>query len=374
MFLGCPHRYWLGMVHGWRAKSNGIDVTFGSWVHLGIETFYRGVIERGLTHDAALKLAVRAVIEASWETDPPVDTTGDYIRQPGPMLGRYVNVWHCLGDVKGYKNAKGNPAKCPYSHAGKFFEGHGPDKCGECGGGTIERLNKWQPESKAKDRYNAIRAVVWYAEEMKESSLKPVSVDGRALVEVNARVQLTSELAFVMNFDAVKAFGEELFIADYKTTGMTLSKMYFSRFMPNIQVDAYGTLAPFAAIAAIDNSRLDDVSGVVVEGIQVLVSGIRFGAQLFRMDKAYRKEVIDDIMVGIETAHMYADKLGPNVAWPKNRSACTLCPFKVVCASAPEHREAILAEHFERRRWNPVTRTAEAVDERRNRDDAGGAK
>ena len=364
MFAGCAHRYQLGMIKGWRPRENGIDVAFGSWVHLGIETFYRMVIENGMSHDDALKRACLAVIEASWrvEVDPNDPTCPP---QEGPMFGQYLDAWHCLGDVKGYKNEKGNPAKCPYSHVGKFFDGHGPDRCGKCGG-TIERVTRWVPESKAKDRYNALRAVAWYVDEMRDSHLKPVSIGSVPLVECHATVHGTDDegrpFKFVMNFDAIKAFGDELFIADYKTTGMTMGKLYFSRFQPNMQADAYGALAPLARLRGFEEmALLEGISGVVIEGMQVLVSGVRFGAQLFRMPDAYKKEVQEDIVRDINLAWAYAEKLGPDVAWPRNRSACTLCPFKIVCAAAPEHREAILAEHFERRRWNPVTRTAEEI-------------
>lgn len=365
ILAACPHKYWLSMVHGWRPKESAIDLAFGTWVHLGIETFYRSIIEDGLAHDAAVKAACLAVIQASWHEWTHEHVHGDgqveTLIEGAPMHGAYVNVWHCLGDVKGYKNEKGNPAKCPYSHVGKFFEGHGPDTCGKCGG-TVERLTKWVPEHRSKDRYNAVRAVVWYAETMKDSHLEPVSIDGRAVMEVRATVKLApSDVQLVMNFDVVKSFGDELFVVDYKTTAMSLSRMYFERFMPNMQVDIYGSLGRMAELDKFPDVQLKGISGVAVEAMQVIQSGVRFGTQVFRHNTEYAKEVACDVLGYIIAARHYAKELGVNVAWPRNRSSCIMCPFKQVCAAPQEHRAAILDTNYIKARWNPVTRTADPV-------------
>jgi hypothetical protein len=325
-------------------------------------------------HKDAVKYALLAVMEAScheWtheyvHSDGTIETMLEY----APALGSYVPVWRCKG-TEPYKNEKGNKAKCPFSQEGKFFDAtHGaPGTCG-CGSAT-ETRDKWTPVSAVKDRYNAVRAVAWYAEEQKDGAFKPVSLssaDGNkhvALVELNATLNLFVDgqtMKLAANFDAIKALGDEQFAADYKTTGMSLSALYFSQFSPNVQVDFYGT---FAAAMSIEGhgAVLGGVKGVVVEGMQFIQSGVRFGAHVYRFTHEQRMEISAEFGGAIVVAQSMADNYGVEEPWPRNRASCRMCSFKAVCSAPPAAREILLAEHYDRARWNPITRTSEPIEE-----------
>lgn len=351
MFMECPMKYKLGMIEAWRLPDSPVDLDFGSWVHLGIETFYRAITS-GRGHDEAIEDALFAVITASWAN--------------GPMHGDYHDAWHCAGLVK-YKNEKGNPAKCPYSHKGKLFAAPVPQSC-SCGSSVV-RVNAWVPTSKVKDRYNALRAVCWYADEMRDSHFHIASMGEsnwdaqEPLVEVQGRLEQTDGQTLVANFDAVKAFGEELFVVDFKTTGMSLGKMYFDSFVPGVQFDFYNAFAPHMDIGG--HGKLP-IQGVIIEAFQFIQSGVRFGMRLVRQTEEQRQEFLEDMQ---QWGAMFAECERADI-WPRNRASCMRCQFKPVCSATPERRDAVLSEFYVQARWNPETRKAEPVNvERANEND-----
>lgn len=345
-FLACPQRYKYAKIDGWQTPGQKIDVDFGRIAGDGLETFYRGIIEDGLTHDEATRRAVRRVLELSWD-----NTNGT------PLLGSYEQVWRCTGVTK-YRNPKGNAAKCPFSHKGKFWAAPGPEICGACGSPT-ETSDKWLPENPAKDRYQLVRLIVWYSEEVKGGYLKPIRyqhADGthQALVEVPWTLPLNEEFSLCGWFDAVKVIGglaNEAYVTDYKTTKHTLGPGFFAPFAPDIQVSIYDLAG---SMLFRDNLPY---SGVAIEGIQTLLDGVRFDFRPFRKTPEQRAEFVKELGWWLATAREYAQE----GYWPMNRASCHLCPFKEVCASPEKDRPRLLAERFEKSFWNPLTRQRETT-------------
>jgi len=360
--MQCPRRYQRGVLQGWRPRATGaVDAEFGRIAGEGMELFFKQIIEEGATHDEAVRAALSHVLVASWDREAET-----------PRFGSYEKVWHCLGTSK-FKNEKGNAAKCPFSHKGKLFPAPGPETCGKCGSET-ESTSVWVPINPVKDRAQLARLIVWFAEEVKEGHFKPVGYYGGDLKKPKALVEVPWSLPFVTIdgvqlhlcgwFDGVKSFADpgvdvlkdEVFITDYKTTKHTLGPGYFAQYSPDIQVDLYD----FAAEHVLPSTL--PYQGVVIEAIQCVTDGVRFGLRVFRKTPEQRAEFGKELMLWLTMAVQYA-KMG---FWPRNRAACFLCPFKAVC-SAPEgpEQEAILERDFVRKPWNPMTRTAEAAPVRR---------
>jgi hypothetical protein len=272
-----------------------------------------------------------------------------------------------LGTEK-YRNEKGNAAKCPFSHKGKLFPAPGPETCGRCGSAT-ETTSQWVAVNPAKDRAQLARLVVWFAEEVKEGHFKPIGFiqdtpEGRvvrAMVEYPWRMPIAVidgvQLEACGWIDTVKAYRagdedpDEVYISDYKTTKNTLGQGFFAGFSPDIQVDLYD----FAAAHVLPSTL--PYTGVVIEGIQCLSDGLRFGMRVIRHTDEQRAEFGRELMFWLASAVQYA-KMG---YWPMNRASCKMCQFKPVCALPAEQRQAALEAGFERRRWNPMTREAEAL-------------
>lgn len=356
VLMECPEKYNLRHIQGWHAPGESVHLEFGRAAGEGLEEFHRAIIEEGADHETALRRGMRRALESTW-------------KDGRPTLGTFEDVWRCTGVVK-YTNPKGNAAKCPYSHKGKLFPAPGPDVC-SCGSPTAAS-REWFPTLPGKDRLALMRLLVWYGEEIKGGALQPVSiththvnpVDGVhmgdqhiALVEVPFKVPFIStpdgEQVYLTGwFDAVKRLGDEVLVTDYKTTKKPLGAMYFSQYAPNPQVDIYDLVADTFLKA-----KGLPYAGVVIEAIQTLVNGVRFGFRVYKNGPENRAELTRELSYYISMAWQYA-KGG---WWPKNRSHCAMCEFKGVCSAAPASRPHILAGNFKRYRWNPLTRQQEPL-------------
>ena len=337
----CAEKYRLKHLEGWSARGSSVHLIFGSLIGNGLERFYQNIIDRSMSHDDALRDALRLVLTQSYGPD-------------GPLLGRYVDVWRCLGAVP-FKNEKGNRAKCPWSHSGKFFPAPGPEVCGACGSPT-EQLNLWFPDNPVKDRLQLCRVLVWYTEEMKTGGLRPVSLtDGesphRALVEhfweYTGPVIDGVQFKLCGWFDSVKSLGDDrAYPTDYKTTQNTPGAGYFSQFNPNVQMNLYDAVAFEVLPAGLKTG------GVVVEAIQLLQGGCRFAYKVVRGTESQRAEFMREVATWLAMAKTFAETGN----WPRNRSNCRFCEFNNVCSSPESARKAILEQNYERGFWNPLKR------------------
>ncbi len=347
--LACPYKYYLNNIQGWQTQGDRTHVEFGRIAGEGLECFYKAIVEEGLSHDDATEKALHTVLTLSWDVDRGV-----------PRLGSYETVWACEGSTK-YKNAKGNAAKCPWAFKGKFWGAPAPSICGTCGS-SIKTWDQWLPDNPVKDRYQLARLIVWYAEEVKEGNLQPLSWQEiengphRALVEVPWTLPLFvdgGKTYYLCGwFDAIKSLGgvaAEAFITDYKTTKHTLGPSFFKPFAPDIQINIYDL-----AGASLLRDALP-YRGVAVEGIQTLQGGVRFAFQTFHKTDEQRRELVKELTTWLKQAIEYA-RAG---YWPQNRASCYLCQFKEVCSAPRADHPNLLAQKFHRTRWNPLTRQQE---------------
>jgi hypothetical protein len=335
--MTCPTLYHYKHVLGWRGKGS-VDAEFGQYTARGRETYRKGRLN-GQSKEAATFTAIRTVLSETqdWEAG-----------------GRYTDVWRCTGTTK-YKNAKGNKAKCPWSHKGVFMPGPAPDVCGTCGSPT-ETMSEFVAENPAKNRRTLIRSLVWWTDdqpkERGQHGLYPISFDnGTPAVELSYQMPLpivakTGERFVLAGYlgDSISEHGGEHFVTDDKTTKNALDRKYFSQYSPNIQVDVYDlagtTLFPDLGI-----------KGVAIEGSQLQVGGVRFGIGIQYRTDALREELIGDLEYYLNEAEKHATA----GKWPKNRAACFLCAFKGACNAEPEQREVYLRTHFEQRHWDPLS-------------------
>lgn len=338
----CPRYYQMTILEGWREPSTDLD--FGIFFATGTEIFHKARL-CGATRDEAQYEAV------SWALDHSghYDDDGKWVH----WGGKYMDVWHCLG-TEPYKNAKGNRAKCPYSHKGKLFPEPGPTTCGECGSET-EHLSVWVPEDANKNRHTLIRTLVWYCEEQPEddvSGLQTINLpDGRPAVELPFRIPsgitTTDGHPHILcgYLDRLARHGRINLIVDAKTTYKKLSRGYFSGFAPNIQFDIYDL------VGSILWPELE-LHGVAVDGTQTMQSGSRFAFRIFHYTEERREELMRDLDYWLRQAEAHA----ANNHWPMNRRNCRFCRFNDVCARAPGQREQILRAEFGRRDrpWNPL--------------------
>lgn len=332
----CPRMYQLSIIKGWR-KPGSVDLDFGGFFASSCEVFNKARVE-GKSRDEAQLLAVKHVIEASWTEE-------------GPWGGHYAEQWRCLGETK-YKNAKGNAAKCPWSHKGKWHPTERPETCGECGSGTEAKL-RYLPNDKVKNRHTLVRLVVWYCDEQPEdlsSGLHTLRFEsGKAASELSFKMPLPWKTeegeTFLLcgHLDSIKTNGDETFLADNKTTKSFLGPSYYNQFSPNTQMEIYD----FAGNMLFPDLKL---RGLLIESAQVMVEGARFGAHIVYRDDTQREEFYHELEWWLRQAERFAK----DDYWPMNRVNCKLCAFNTICSKPPAQREMWLKADYEVRHWNPL--------------------
>lgn len=358
--MRCPRQYEYSILNGWRQTEDRVDLEFGGFFASSAETYKKGRLN-GLSKEMATVEALRYVLSATWKDGKP-------------WGGRWEAMWHCTG-TEPYKNAKGNKAKCPYSHKGVWLPGTAPDTCGECGSPT-EVKTQWLSDNKAKDRHTLVRLVAWYCDDQPETvadGAYPYAFpNGQPAVELSFQMPLPwrapGNLEFVKweakdgndggslikklpgepyilcgHLDSIMQFGEEKFISDNKTTKKALGQSYFAAFSPHIQMDVYD-LAGSILYPSLG------LRGVMIEGAQTLTEGARFGLGIQYRTDALRNELLGDLRYWLSQAEKFAEE----DHWPMNRASCYLCPFKSVCSKDPQMRQQYLEANFVKQPWNPL--------------------
>lgn len=336
----CPRYYQQSIIDGWRERGNN-DLEFGGFFASAVETYKKARLEGKTKHDATL-LSLRYAIEATWS------------EEHGYWSGTYETAWRCTG-TEPYRNSKGNRAKCPWSHKGEWFPEPSPDVCGSCGSKT-EVQRQWVPCC-TKDRYALVRLVAAYCDAQPastdEGGLFPIAFpdeQSTPAVELSFRYPLPwmtpdgEPYIACGHIDSLVQFGGENFIADNKTTTKTLNKRYWDTYSPNTQVDLYDLTGSVLWPGL-------ELQGVIIEGAQITKTvGAQTGLGIMRRSEAQREEFLRDLEYWISQLEHFA----VNDYWPMNRRNCWICSFKQVCSAEPDRREAILAENFDKRHWNPL--------------------
>lgn len=333
----CPQLYDYKHNQGYRQKGDNVDLAFGHLLGGALERFEKDLLD-GKAHDAAHAAALAWVLENS------VNPDGTH------RFGTHVGTWRCLGGVA-YRNDKGNAAKCPYSHKGKYFPTPAPEIC-SCGSG-VEHVQLWVPTKASKDITTLVELFVGYSDAAHSRALVPIKVDGEAAIEHFWEMpfkagQMLKPVILCGNLDAIKAFGEEIYVVDYKTTSKSLDARYWAGFTPNVQVDLYNMCVEKTLPGL-------DIRGVAVEAFST--SGTATAFKLFSPTPGQKAEMAKDTAYWIE--QLQRNQITGQ--WPRNRASCFMCPFQGVCSRAPEERATILNQKYEKGKWNPVTRSVEPI-------------
>jgi hypothetical protein len=335
----CPRSYEYTQLEGWQTPSN--DLTFGLFAAKAFELYQKARIA-GKSRDEAQFEVVRYLMDATWPED-----------DPHPYGGQVMELWHCTGTEK-YRNSKGNAAKCPYSHKGKWFPSPAPGMCGECGS-EVEEDIQYVPNHSAKNRKTLVRLLIWYIEEQPEVFTEGLHAysfpDGTPAVELEGVLPLPWETPYgetymwTYHFDYIGKIGADLFIVDNKTTTKGLSKSFWAGYNPHLQVDTYDL------IGSVMFPELN-LRGTMLDAAQTLESGANFGRHPYYKTEAQREEHWKTLEFWIKQAEAYAEA----GYWPMNKRNCWLCAFKDICSKDPAQREGLLKANFTKREtpWNPL--------------------
>lgn len=338
--LFCPRFYQYTIVEGFRFPGNSVHLEFGRLFASSVETFSLKRLE-GYSKEEATLAAVQYAVENSGF----LDEDGKW----HPWGGEWKVQWRCTG-TEPYRNEKGNRAKCPYSHKGKWFDPPEPAGCGLCDS-EIELRSRWLPENKEKNRNTLVRLVCWYCDEQpEEEGIQPITINGRPAVELSLRTPLPfinkyGERYILAGYvDRLVDFQDENWIADNKTTKKTLGKTYWSTWRPNYQMETYDILV---------NATMPELKtkGVLIEAAQALVGGAEFGTMPIRYTDTQREEYLRDLEYWLGQAEKFAE----DDYWPMNRRSCGFCSLRTICAMPTEKRRLqSLKADYEVKKWNPL--------------------
>jgi hypothetical protein len=353
----CPRSYQLGILQGWRGSV--VDLEFGIYFANGAEEYAKSRLA-GNNKDRATRMALKRVVEDTWLQDSKGQDDGSIpllsgVHRSGgkPWGGYYANEWHCLGTTK-YKNAKGNRAKCPFAHAGKWFPGDGPHTCGECGSCTLTERH-YIPNDDRKNRESLVTAIAYYCFEQPdnpfEGGLYPIAFpDGTPAVELSFKLPLPYKApdgqTYVLSghMDGIKAFTKtESFVSDNKTTVSFLGPNYWKQYSPNTQVDIYDLVGSMLYPDL-------GIRGVAIEAVQLKAnSTATFATHPFYRTEGQREETLKEIGWWLRQAEVYVE----NDYWPMNKTNCKMCSFNGICSKDPAQRERYLKADFTKQRWDP---------------------
>jgi hypothetical protein len=131
----------------------------------------------------------------------------------------------------------------------------------------------------------------------------------------------------------------------HNTTGGTVGTYYFNQFSPHNQMSGY-SFAGQAVLRA-------PIRGVIIDAAQIAVNFTRFERGITTRSKDQLLEWRESALDTIERAR-HASEVDK---WPMNAASCGNyggCPFRSICASAPQVRENYLKSDFVEHIWDPL--------------------
>lgn len=222
----------------------------------------------------------------------------------------------------------------------------------------------WLSSEPTKTRFTLLRTIVWYLDHFKDENLKTLTLpNGKLAVELPFRLHLgdvtennliasTGEPYLLCGMlDRAVEWNEKIYITDKKTTKYDLDDRYFQQYSPNIQVSVY----TIAGMIILDT----EIDGLIIDGIQTLVSGSRFRRRPIPRSVPILEEFLQNLQIMFRENEVYAE----NNFWPMRETSCGFgkmqCSFRSVCSADPEIRKELLETGFVKRMWDPLTRRSE---------------
>jgi len=247
------------------------------------------------------------------------------------------------------------------------FEGRTHDESVELALALADALTRdadWASEAADKNRASLLRFAVWYFDRWEASNYLPTVklADGKPAVELTFLFSTPYETHTGETFnlsghmDRLVDLNGATYVADTKTTHMTLNAKFVESFTPHNQFTLY-TMASQVALAK-------PAQGLILDAVQVGATYLRFGRYIINRPKGVLSEWHKGLGFWLDSLSQMAENANegtnpPESAYPQNDQACGLyggCQFRQVCSRAPRERKAILAADYVRRHWDPTER------------------
>lgn len=164
---------------------------------------------------------------------------------------------------------------------------------------------------------------------------------------------------FAGHLDRVGHFGDEVFVADYKSSKYALTSDWIRGFDMSTQFEGYYTAAHI--MSSQPNSVFPrPPAGILVDGLQLQVNGTRFARFPLRYHPSTAEEFLTNFEALVRAKAEPAARLGfyPREAESecnhyRRRDGTGGCEFHKVCLSPPAARERELEQGFIKSIWDP---------------------
>lgn len=206
----------------------------------------------------------------------------------------------------------------------------------------------WDSMDNSKTRETLIRSIIWYVDEFADDPLVTISHDGKAAAEYSFTFGVDDDIFFCGHLDRVVSYGDDVYVADNKTTSSIINDCYFDQYSPDTQFSLYTFVGQ--GIFKLP------IKGVMVDAAQILVGGTKFARGFSFRTPDQLAEWYDGAMSLIETVN----KAVLEDHFPMNPSSCGNyggCEFRHICSKSPQVREQFLKADFAKGAvWNPLER------------------
>lgn len=288
----CPRYYELTIIEGYGNSGNysGDDAQFGIWFHSATEIYEYQRVQ-GQSHNQAVNYGVYCLLINTW----------DFIRN-----------------------------------------------------------RPWQSSEPTKTRRTLLRTFILYCDKYENDPIKTnILENGEPAIEVSFRIDLSE-----INSDFVAPDGNSYllcghmdkigtrlsdntgFIPDKKTTRHYLNEEYFAQYTPENQISIYSLAGRIIS--------LSEIKGVIIDGVQVLVTSNDFKREEILRSETQLIEWLTDFRIILHQNETY---VAQNY-WPQNDKACGYgrfpCRMRDICRRPPEERQALLDAFYTRRTWDPL--------------------
>lgn len=206
----------------------------------------------------------------------------------------------------------------------------------------------WDSMDNTKTRETLIRSIIWYIDEFANDPLVTVVHEGKAAAEYSFTFGVDDDIFLCGHLDRLCTQGDDVYVADNKTTGGVINARFFDQFNPDTQFSLYTFVGQ--GIFKLP------VKGVVVDAAQILVGGTRYERGFSFRTQPQLDEWYEGTMWLIETTN----KAVKENHFPMNPSSCGNyggCEFRKICSLSPHVRENFLRGDFVKdKKWNPLER------------------
>jgi hypothetical protein len=209
-------------------------------------------------------------------------------------------------------------------------------------------------EDTARTLTTLVRTIVWYAANYRERDPLKTHIfpNGKLGLELSFRFYLPITVAntndqyvYCGHIDKVAEYANALYAVERKHTTGQLNDEFYARYAFSSQIGGYAT----AGKICFDT----ELSGVIIDGAQVLVNSVRFGRRVVHRVHSHLEEWLDDTLIWVKLLEQSAI----NNYWQHNTESCNKfggCEFREICSKPPAIRTALLNQVYIIDRWNPI--------------------